>query len=121
LVAGTEVVTMGLCFQGVVVESTAPICRVYYCCMNVDGASRQDADNTADPRLFERCDEAIMTGNRFSANYSCTTRSGLFHKDRVRRPAQLVVYIDFTNGTRACRVVDLPIPGNEEALVVHFP
>jgi hypothetical protein len=106
--------------QKVIVDADKPIRRVTSCCCRVNEEIRHQAERTADPRLFE-CEEAEqLPGNRFSARVTFVTRSGLFRGDKVCYPAQLVVYTEFADGTRACRVVDMPAGRGGEPVVVRF-
>jgi hypothetical protein len=115
-----EKVGVGYFDQEVVVESDKPICGVSYCCWDVDDATRQRAESTADPRLFDCRDATAVTENRFSARIRFTSRSRLFCEERVDHPRQIVVYVEHADGTRACRVADLPSDLGKGTLAVRL-
>jgi hypothetical protein len=108
---------VGFFDQEIVVESANSVQRVAYCCWDVDAETRQRAERTADPQLFECRPAEGLGGNRYSAKVMCTTRSGLF-REQVFHPKQLIVYAEFADGTRQCRIIDLPEGRGENVVVV---
>jgi hypothetical protein len=116
-----EELGLGSFDQPVVVVAAAPIKRVSYCCCEVDDVTRRHAEHEADPESFVFSEATHTIGNRFLAHIRFTTRSGWFRKAQVYYPGQLVVYVEFENAARACRVVDLPSGRGQEEVVVHLP
>src|SRR5262249_18318808 len=107
LVLTSEFLGVGFFDQNVELNSAKPIERVSYCCYTLDEQTRRKAEDTADPRLFEWDSTVTLPGARFVAQIKFTTHSGCFHH-RVYYCAHLIVLAEFTDGTRACRVLDLP-------------
>lgn len=105
--------------QPVVLDTDRPVRAVTYCAWNVDHETRLRAEGTADTRLFE-CNRASLDGDHFTARVMFTTRSGLLRKTQVFHMPHLVVYVEFADGGRACRVVDIPPGLGREAIVVRL-
>jgi hypothetical protein len=119
LLLATEMLGVGFFDQEVVLESSQPIERVSYFCGTIDEATRREAENTANPKLFEWDRTCVLAGGRFTASIIFTTRSGCFHHN-VYYPPHLVLLVEFADGTRGCRVVDLPRGRGKVPVVVRF-
>ena len=78
------------------------------------------AENTADPRLFDMHALREPVGDWFVARLMFTTRSRRFFKTEIYHWRQLVVLVEFADGTRACRVVDVPEGLSNQPVTVDF-
>jgi hypothetical protein len=106
--------------QQVTLKSAKPVKSVSYCFCNVDDELRHLAEDTADPRLFERLETLTPVGERFTATVTITVVSGRLIKTTVHHPRQLVVLADFMDGTRGCRVIDVPVELSEKPMTADF-
>src|SRR5262245_53580101 len=90
----------------VITDGQKPITRVISDYGNVDAEVRRRAEETADPRLSDFQETQRLSENRFLASVKFTDRSSLLRHE-VFHPGQLIVLVDFDDGQRACRVVDI--------------
>jgi hypothetical protein len=111
---------VGFLDQEIVVATDRPIRRLLYDCINVDEEVRKRAEETADPRLFDYQEAERQSPQQFRARVMFTDRERLVFGRRVFHPNQLVILIEFDDGRRACRVVDLPKGAHLPAVVVDF-
>jgi hypothetical protein len=105
--------------QLIIVEANKPVQRVAYCDDNVDDEIRSLAEQTADPRIFVLRDAEPLGDNRYLARIMCTSTFGTFRPTKYHQRKDLAVYVEFTDGTRQCRIADLPRLGNEP-VVIHL-
>lgn len=105
--------------QKVFISSNKPLKSVSYCDVDVNDELRQLAESTADPQLFDwRICEPL--GDWFNARIKFTTRSRLLFRTQIYHHRQLVILADFTDGTRSCRVVNLPDNLDRHPITVVF-
>jgi hypothetical protein len=119
-----EVRGVGIFDQEIILDADQPIRRVTYCSWWIDEDLRREVERTADPRRFE-CEEAKpLSGegseDRFLARILFTTRDKFFLQTQTFYPPQLVVYVEFADGSRACRVADVPPGKGKEAVRIEF-
>ena len=119
-ILGSQVLGVGYFNQVVLLESTKPIEHVSYCCWTIDEATRRQAETTANENLFDWDRTCPVTSDQFTARIKFLSRSG-FLSNKVSHPAHLIVLAEFTDGTRACRVVDVPRGLGKESVAVQFP
>jgi hypothetical protein len=115
-VLGTETLGVGFFDQPVLLDSDRPVRAVSYTVWNVDHETRLRVEATADPRLFA-CEPGTLRGDCFTARVMFTSRSRALRQTQVFHQSHLVVFAEFADGRRACRVVDIP-PGNGRERVV---
>jgi hypothetical protein len=107
--------------QLVILETDRPIRRVTYAASQVDDELKQAAEASADPRMFD-CDEAaVQQGKWFTARIMFTDSGGPLRRTRVAHYPHLVVYVEFEDGSRACRVVDLPAGIRPPPITIRLP
>lgn len=105
-----------------VVESSEPIQRVTFDSWYfLDDATRQRVEKLAEPRFLSHFHEARPLGNnRYAASISYESfGGGLFRKGHSNYPRQLIVCVEFKNGSRLCRVLDLVKGEEREPLVIR--
>src|SRR5262249_29872043 len=107
---------LGSVDQEIVVEADRPIRQVSYDVHNIDTETRIRVEKTADPRLFDFRETEAVTPNHFRATVTFTDRDGIFTY-KLYHPNQIVICVEFTDGTRVCRVFDLP-PGRDLPTIV---
>jgi hypothetical protein len=111
---------VGVLQQVVILESAKPIAKVYYDGWygHVGKDERRRVEDTADyPTYF--LEPARLDGDRFTARIKFTTGPGIF--DGPDCNPDVVVLVEFADGSRACRVADVPKGKGKEAIVVRFP
>ena len=113
----TEALGVGHFDQLIIVETDKPIKRVAYSDYNVDDEIRRLAKETADPRLSVYTDAEPRGENRYLARIMFTDRSGKFRRTEYFQHKHLAVYVEFADGTRQCRIADLPRLGNEPVVI----
>lgn len=106
--------------QRIRIVADKPIRRVTHCCLNLDDETKQLAEATADPKLFDMDEAESLGADQYKAKFTFTTRAWLIRKTRVFHPTQLVVYAEFRDGSLACRVIDLPAELSDDVITVHF-
>jgi hypothetical protein len=117
---GLESIGVGSLDQEVVLESSQVVKQVSFCAETIDEETRRRAEATTDTRMFSWRRPPTITGERFAAPVKFTSRSGFLHHT-IHHPAHLIVQAEFADGTRACRVVDLPRALGKEPVFVRFP
>jgi hypothetical protein len=105
--------------QSVELRSEKTIARVSYSNYGLDEEMRRHAESSADERMFSWQEPAAIVDDSFTARIMFTNKWGLFHYSEGFQP-HLVVLVDFVDGTRACRVVDLPKQRGKEKIAVDF-
>jgi hypothetical protein len=111
---------VGFFDQQVVVDSSQPIKKVFFCCCTFNEADRRRLEAMPNPRTLVEWEEPDdFTEGHFTASITYDSISGFFH-NRVSYPAHLAVLAEFADGTCACRVVDLPRDQGKERVVVRF-
>lgn len=112
---------VGFYDQRVILEIDRPLRRVTYAAFQVDNELKQAAEASADPRLFD-CDEAtVQQGKWFTARIMFTDSGGPLRRTRVAHYPHLVVYVEFEDGSRVCRVVDLPAGTRPPPITIRLP
>jgi hypothetical protein len=107
--------------QSVILETDRRIHRVTYAAWQVDDELKQAAEASADPAMFD-CEEAeLQQGKRFTARIWFTESGGPLRRTRVAHYPHLVVYVDFEDGCRVCRVVDLPADTRPPPITIRLP
>jgi hypothetical protein len=106
--------------QQVTVKTAKPVKSISYYFSNVDGELRPLTDDTPDHPLFDWTVIHEPIGERFTATVMITTRSGRLIKTTVNHPRHLVILAEFTDGTRACRVIDVPNGLSEQPVTADF-
>jgi hypothetical protein len=106
--------------QQVFLKSAKPLRSVSYCFHNVDDELRHLAEETADPQLFDWKEVPAPGNELITARVMITSRRGRFIKTTIYHPRQLVVLTGFMDGTRACRVIDVPNGLSKEPVTVDF-
>ena len=96
--------------QLVILETDRTVRGVTYAAENVDADLRRVAEDSADPKYFDCRPAALRDGKWFAARIVFTESGGPLRRTRVGHQPHLVVYVEFEDGSRICRVVDLP-PG----------
>jgi hypothetical protein len=106
--------------QRIRIVADKPIRRVTHCCLNLDDETKQLAEATADPKLFDMDEAELLGADQYKVKFTFTTRAWLIRKAQVFHPTQLVVYAEFRDGSLACRVIDLPAELSDDVITVHF-
>jgi hypothetical protein len=111
---------VGHFWQEVVLDSDRPIVKASYATVHGHLSEEERRQLEAAPDLEMRLvlDTATLEGNRFEAYVMWTSGPGLF--DRPKYQADLVVVVEFADGTRACRIVDIPKGMGKEPISVPF-
>lgn len=105
--------------QFVLVKAAKPVGRVTYCTLEVDENTRKIAEETADPQLFPWT-EAERSGDGFMARVKTTSSGGAFGMTKIHHPPHLVVYIEFVDKSRTCRVAKIPPGHGKQAIVLNI-
>jgi hypothetical protein len=106
-------------WQEVVLDSDQPIVKASY--VNLHGSSEEERrqwEAAPDPEKLFVLDPATLERNRFEALVRWSSGPGLF--DRPKYQADLVVVVEFADGTRACRIVQIPKGTGKEPVIVRF-
>ncbi|HEV3144730.1 MAG TPA: hypothetical protein VGZ47_12645 [Gemmataceae bacterium] len=106
--------------QEIVVRSDKSITRVQCSACTLDDETRRLAEETADPRLFVWEEVTQLAPNRFQSRISFSSRSGAFRGTQYFHYKHLAVLVEFADGTRGCRVVDLPPGFGTKAVIVDL-
>ena len=106
--------------QRVIVHAAKPVKAVHWCAENIDVPTRLRAEQAADPLMFN-FKEAARSGNGdFTASITCTTSDGPLRPSRVYHYPHLIVMVEFADGERAIRVVDIPPGLGKGPILVRF-
>jgi hypothetical protein len=101
---------VGFYDQTVILETDRAVRGVTYTAENLDADLRRLAEDSADPKYFDCRPVALRDGKWFAARVMFDESGGPLRRTRVSHQPHLVVYVEFEDGSRACRIVDLP-PG----------
>jgi hypothetical protein len=113
---------VGYFSQQIVVESDKPIRKLSYANENVDAETRRLAEETAVKGIFDKWWEAQPVGeHHYQASIMFDGHQRFIWIYNVTYQRQLAVFAEFTDGSRAYRVVDLPLGRGREHVVVRFP
>jgi hypothetical protein len=105
--------------QRVFVKSTKAVKEIHWCDCSLDERTRLRAEQTADPRMFE-FDSAVVGNGEFTATVKFTTSDGPLRRSRVYYRPHLVVFVEFVDGERTMRVVDIPPGLGRDPIVVEM-
>ncbi len=111
---------LGHFWQKVVLDSDRPIAKAFYCNLSgpLSDEERRRLESNPDPaRLFE-LEPATLEGGQFDAFIRWTDRPGLF--DGPYYQDKLAVVVEFEDGSRACRIVDVPKGMGKNSITVRF-
>jgi hypothetical protein len=93
----------------VMIEVDKPIRHVTYASCRVGEQGRRRIEEAADPKRFDYLDEAQqLSANRYAAKVRADWHSRFIFFEVITHFPQIVVYVEFKDGSRACRVIDLP-------------
>jgi len=109
---------LGAMQQVVVIESPKRAVKVSYSCRNVSDETRRELEETTKPYLFFEFESVPVEVDRFTASIKCTKGPWRFEDWRYNR--QLVVLVEFEDGTTYRRVLDLPKEVGKEALFLKL-
>jgi hypothetical protein len=113
------VLGVGFFDQEIMIESNKTIERVSYCSWTVDAETRIRAEAAVDPGLFDCREASKLAERRFQASITFTTQSGLLWSE-LYHPEHLVLYVEFSDGSRCCRVVDVPPGRGKDAISLRI-
>jgi hypothetical protein len=105
--ASIESCSLGSYDQVVILKTDRPIRAVKYGC-TVDDDVRRAVGTSAPPRYADCRDGLVEDGSKFVANIRYGITSGPLRPNRIAQPPEMVVYVEFNDGSRTCQVVDLP-------------
>src|SRR5262245_32898816 len=119
IVLMTETIGDGFYYQEVVCESAKPVVRALFASWEIDEPLRRKLEEKADPRFLASLRPADVKEGRLVARIWFTHRVGLFH-DNLYYPPHLVILVEFEDGTRACRVLDVGKERGKKPIVARF-
>jgi hypothetical protein len=117
----SEQVGLGGFDQTVAVEADRPVARVLWDSWTVGEADRVRAERTADPALFDYRPATQAGDGRYVVRIRGDVRTGPCAGRRTYFPAHLAVLVEFADGTRACRVLELPPGEGRQVVTVRVP
>src|SRR5262245_11216442 len=104
--------------QVVVVESSKPVVKAWYLNTTINDSARYFMAHDLNPDHLGGEGPEALTGDRFTARLWFTDGPALW--DRARCQPDLIVLVEFADGSRACEAVRVPRALNKEAVVVRF-
>jgi hypothetical protein len=119
--AFTETRGVGHFDQEVIVQVDRPVRRIAYSEVTLDVEARRQAEVTANPDLFDWTEAKLDPAGHFTAHLKFTDRVRPFRQRQIFHYRHLVVFVEFEDGSRACRVADLPAGVRGPPVVVQFP
>jgi hypothetical protein len=123
LLAAMESCALGAYDQVVILETNRPVRAVKYGWM-VDDELRQAVGTPATPPPhyadYYR-DGVVEDGKKFVAKIRYGRTSGPLRPTRVSHPPEIVVYVEFEDGSRTCQVANLPSGIQPPPITIHLP
>jgi hypothetical protein len=107
--------------QFVVIETARPVRRIAYAETSLDAEIRQRAEQTANPDMFDWTEAEFDPDGHFAAHLKFTDRVRPFRQRQIFHYRHLVVFVEFEDGSRACRVADLPAGVHGPPVVIQLP
>lgn len=106
--------------QEIIFQTEKPIAKVSYCTWTVDDELRYLVETTSDPKYFEWRETEKRGENWFSASIRYAINGGLVRGRQVSHAKHLIVFVEFEDGSRACRVIDFPQGRGREEVVIDL-
>ena len=119
--ATMESCTIGFYDQVVILETNRPVRAAKYGWM-VDDEVRQAVGTPAAPQYADYCrDGVVEDGKRFVAKIRYGRTSSVLRPNRVSHPPEIVVYVEFEDGSRTCQLANLPPGIRPPPITIRFP